>query len=123
MTSTNELKLKDEIKTIERGHLYSRCVFRPFFRTKKGSTQNDINLSCTLTSIVMNQDQKHSFSPHTFEPPKVPKPPAVMASGHGLPARVHSANAHKVSAQSDFFRAALQTLQSLHPSRPMDCKP
>ena len=37
LTSTNKLKVKDEIKTIERGHLYSRCVFRHFFfASKKG---------------------------------------------------------------------------------------
>ena len=46
-----------------------------------------------------------------------------MASGHGLPARVHSANAPRVSAQSDFSRAAMQTMQSLHPSRPKGVKP
>jgi hypothetical protein len=38
------------------------------------------------------------------------KLPAVMASGHGLPARVHYENTHFVSAHSDFSRAALQTM-------------
>jgi len=41
-----------------------------------------------------------------------------MASGHGLPARVHYENAHFVSAHSDFSRAVMQTMPSLHPSRP-----
>lgn len=43
---------------------------------------------------------------------------AAMASGHGLLAWVHSVNAHIVSAQSDFSRATMQTMQFLHPSRP-----
>ncbi len=49
-----------------------------------------------------------------------------MASGNGLPARVHYENAHIVSAHSDFSRAVMQSMQfrwrvqknELHPSRP-----
>ena len=48
---------------------------------------------------------------------------AMMASGHGLPARVHNENAHTVSAHCDFSRAVMhprhrQTMLFLHPSRP-----
>jgi len=43
---------------------------------------------------------------------------AVMAFGHGLPARVHYENAHIVSAHSDFSRAAVQPMLILHLSRP-----
>ena len=66
-----------------------------------------------------------AFTPQTFGPPKVCCPrhpvgeklPAVMASGHGFPAPVHFENTHLVSAQSDFSRALVQSMQFLHPSR------
>jgi len=43
---------------------------------------------------------------------------AVMASGHGLPARLHNETAHTVSAHCDFSRAEVQPMLCLHPSRP-----
>ncbi len=46
------------------------------------------------------------------------KLPAMIASGHGLPARLHNINGSQGSRYCDFSRALMQTMQPLHQSRP-----